>query len=240
LFPEARVKPVVLAPLFLALTLPVAAAAAPFTNGNFSAGPTGLDGWRGLGYDFSIPGAVDLDPPAAPFFVAGGDGSAALGFDDTQPDIGIVELYQSFAIASVANPLRVAFRFDWAPSAFDSDGFELELLDDTGISVNFVELLFGDPIDYAAAAGWPLATVNTFLIPAGRFASTALTLRFALSDSDLVITDRLTLADVDVTEISAVPSPAPLLLLACGALGLAAAVRRRRAPPDRGAGRSHA
>jgi hypothetical protein len=220
-------------PLLLALAgFPLIGSAGPFTNGGFASGFTG---WEGVLIDFASlpPTPTTVDPAAKPtFYALPGGGRAEVSLDDTQADIGIVTLQQSFSIASTGNAIQIAFDWHWIPSDATADGFEMALADTgTGVTVSFVDLLFGTPSgpDYAAAAAAGSST-SSFTIAAGTFAGTDLTLSFAIADLDFVMTDLLRVGNISLTEVVAsVPAPPVLALFGLGLLGLGRSVRRPRA-----------
>jgi len=208
-----------LSPLLLcgALSIP-AAHAGPFTNGDFDPDFTGWDGARLDNLSFTdFP-----DPDTSANFELLGSGRAGLASDATY---WVVALSQTFDITNTASPLQVTFDWDWTPTDDAGDTFSMVLEDGSFNAVNFVDELFGAPPDYTAAAAQSLTT-SSFLIPGSYFTDTALTIRFAIQDYDLVFdtADTLTIGNISVTEV---PVPGVPLLLAGGAALLALGRRRR-------------
>lgn len=206
------------------------AAAGPFVNGGFA---SGYAGWQGVLLDFSggSPVRVPVDPETTPaFFATPSGGLAGLTLDSSRTDIGLTELSQTFDIEDPADTLSIRLDWDWNPSDATADTFAMALTDGTTL-VSFVDLLFPnppDPPDFAAAAAAGLRQ-DSFVIPAGSFAGTRLTLLFSIFDADFDLSDRLRVGTIEVTK-TAIPAPPTLALLGLGFYAAAVGARRHGRP----------
>jgi hypothetical protein len=209
-------------PLVLTVAALPSVAAAALVNGSFSPGFANWDGRLAL---FGAGAATDVDDPATEpdFFTATGTGFAELSFDTSASSYFVVELFQEFGVSDLGQPIEVELTWDWNPSSAADDTFQMVLRDGAGTAVNFVDDLFGNPPDCAAAGAATLRT-DRFLLDGGYFSNPALTFSVLITDNDVDTTDTLTIGNVRIA--NAVPSPTPLLLLALGVLGIAAGCRR--------------
>ena len=206
-----------IAPLSLAggvLTLACAAgsaAAAPLTNGDFSAGFTGWSGQTiACGDVACTPGAdvtTDLDPPPGAFTLNfdATSGAATIATSFLDNDVYSTSLRQLFDVDEIEGRntgLALALEIDFTLTDLDTDLVIAQLTDPNGV-LPAKDLLGGGPADITEYVG---RTAEIY---------------FEISDFFDGERDTLTVGNISVEQV---PAPAPLVLLMAG-LGLLAGRR---------------
>lgn len=191
------------------------AAAAPLTNGDFSAG---LDGWFGQTIscstvcDGSDDVVVDLDPPPGAFGTNFDAGTGAAILSTSFPANGVyqVELRQAFDVDDLmgrATGLELVLEITQSlTGTFD---LAIAQLTDPAGDLDSVDLLDGGGFDITGYAG------------------RAAEIRFIVADFDDEV-DTLSIANIRIDQV---PVPAPLALIGAG-LGLITFRRRLRSQPS--------
>ena len=187
------------------------AAAAPLTNGDFSAGFTGWSGQTiACGDVACTPGAdvtTDLDPPPGAFTLNfdATSGAATIATSFLDNDVYSTSLRQLFDVDEIEGRntgLALALEIDFTLTDPDTDLVIAQLTDPNGV-LPAKDLLGGGPADITEYVG---RTAEIY---------------FEISDFFDGERDTLTVGNISVEQV---PAPAPLVLLMAG-LGLLAGRR---------------